>query len=103
MYFYIENHNSESLDLQRGQTIRVVTSCIVTQEELGQQPEKRTEDTQCITGRSNDTETCIGCASVGNPEKVHKAGQKAECIQTIENRQSYETEEEKQTIIRESF
>ena len=92
---FIENHNSESLDLQRGQTIGVVTSCVVMQEELGQQPGKRKKDTQCVTGRSNDEETCIGCASVGNAEKVEKAGRKAECIQTIENRQSYETEEEK--------
>ena len=42
---FIENHNSESLYLQRGQTIGVVTSCIVKQEELGQQPEKLKEDT----------------------------------------------------------
>ena len=40
-------------------------------------------------------ETCIGGASVGKAEKVEKAGWKAECIQTIENRQSYETETEK--------
>ena len=40
---FIENHNSETLDLQRGQTIGFVTSCLVTQEELGQQPEKRKE------------------------------------------------------------
>ena len=38
---FIENHNSVSLDLQRGQTIGVVTSCVVTQEDLGQQSEKR--------------------------------------------------------------
>ena len=36
-------------------------------------------------------------------EKVEKAGQKAECVQTIENRQSYETEEEKRKFISESF
>ena len=58
---------------------------------------------QCVTGQSNCTETCIGGASVGNAEKVEKAGWKAECVQTIENRQSYETEEEKQKFIRESF
>ena len=29
------NHNSESSDLQRGQTIGVVTSCVLKQEELG--------------------------------------------------------------------
>ena len=36
---FIENHNSETLDLQRGQTIGFVMSCVVMQEELGQQPE----------------------------------------------------------------
>ena len=64
--------------MQRGQTIGVVTSCIVTQEELGQQPEKRKENTQFFTGRSNCAETHIGGASVGNAEKVEKAGRKAE-------------------------
>ena len=56
---FIENHNSVSLDLQRGQSVGVVTSCIVTQEELHQRSEKPKEDTQCVTGRS------IGRASVG--------------------------------------
>ena len=37
-------------------------------------------------------ETCIGGTSVG---KAEKAGRKADCVQSIENRQSYETEEEK--------
>ena len=45
----------------------------------------------------------LGGASVGNMEKVGKAGWKAECVQTIENRQSYETEEEKRKLIHESF
>ena len=36
VFFFIENHNSEPEDLQRGQTIRLVTSWIVKQEELGQ-------------------------------------------------------------------
>ena len=73
------------------------------QEELGQQPKKHKENTQCVKGQSNCAETRIGGASVGNAEKVEKAGWKAECVQTIENRQSYETEEEKQKFIRESF
>ena len=47
--------------------------------------------------------TRIGGASVGYTEKVEKAGQKMECVQTIENRQSYETEEEKRKFICESF
>ena len=59
---FIENHNSEPLDLQRGQTIGFVTSCVVTQEELGQQPKKRKENRQSVTERINDTETCIGGA-----------------------------------------
>ena len=94
-----ENHNSVSLDLQRGQSIGVMTSCVVTQEELGQQSERHKEDTQCVTGQSNCVETHIGGARVGNTEKVEKAGQKAECVQNIENRQSYETETEKQKFI----
>ena len=36
-------------------------------------------------------------------EKVEKAGQKSDCKQNIENRQTYETDEEKQTFIRESL
>ena len=60
---FIENHNSELLDLQRGQTIRLVMSCVVTQEELGQQLEKHKEDMQCVTGQSNDVETFIGGTS----------------------------------------
>ena len=97
---FIEKHSSVSLDLQRGQSIGVVMSCVVTQEELGQQSKKRKEDMQCITGRSNCWETCIGRASGGNVEKVEKAGRKEECVQTIESRQSYKTEEEKRKIIR---
>ena len=41
---FIENHNSETLDLQRGQTIGFLRSCVVTQEEVGQQPVKRKEN-----------------------------------------------------------
>ena len=40
---------------------------------------------------------------VRNVEKVEKAGWKAECVQTIEHRESYETEEEKRKFICESF
>ena len=47
---FIENHNSESLYFQRGQTIGVVTSCVVKQEELGQQQEKRKENMHCAAG-----------------------------------------------------
>ena len=83
-FIFIENHSSESLDLQRGQTIGVVTSLVVVQEELGQQLEKRKENMQCVTGQSNCTETCIGGASVRNVQKVEKAGCKVEYIQTIE-------------------
>ena len=86
--------------MKRGQTIGLVTLCIVTQEELGQQLEKRKEDTQCFTGRSNDTETCIGGASRGNAEK---AGWKADSVHSIENRQCYETEEEKGKFSSDSF
>ena len=86
--------------MKRGQTIGLVTSCVVTQEELSQQPEKRKEDTQCVTGWTNDVETHIGGASGGNTEKV---GRKADIAQSIENRRCYETEEEKHRFIFESF
>ena len=89
---FVENHNSGPLKLQWGQVIGFVMSCLVTQEELGQQPEMRKENTQSITGRINDTETCIGGANVGNAKK---AGRKADSVQSIENRRCYETEEEK--------
>ena len=74
-------------------------SCVVTQEELGQQPKKRKENKQRGTGRSNCPETCIGGTSVGSVEKFEKADWKAECIQTLENKQSYETETEKRKFI----
>ena len=74
---FIENHNSKPLDLQRGQTIGFVMSCVVTQEELGQQPEKRKENTQSITGRINDAETHIGGAN------AEKAGRKADSVQLL--------------------
>ena len=67
---FIENHNSESLDLQRKQTMGVVMSCVVTQEELGQQPEKRKENMHSVAGQINDEDTCIGGPSVGNAEKA---------------------------------
>ena len=75
-------------------------SCVVIQEELGQQPEKRKKNTQRVTGRINDTETHIGGASGGNAEK---AGRKADSLQSIENRRCYETKEEKRNFILESF
>ena len=97
---FIENHNSEPLDLQRGQTIGFVTSCLVMQKEVSQQPEKRKDNTQSITGRINDEETRIGGASVWHAEK---ASRKAVIVQSLENRQCYETEDEKQKFIIESF
>ena len=81
---FIENHNSEPLVLQRGQTIGFVTSCVVTEEELGQQPEKHKENTQSVTGRINDAKIRIGGPSVGNAEKT---GRKAGSVHSIENRQ----------------
>ena len=44
--------------------------------------------------------TCKGGAIVGDAEK---AGWKADNVQSEENRKSYETEEEKRQLIRESF
>ena len=58
------------------------------------------ENRPCVTERSNDAETRIGGASVRNAEK---AGRKADSVQSLGNRQCYETEEEKRKFIRESF
>ena len=67
--------------LKRGQRIGLVMSCVVTQDEQGQTPEVRKEDTQSITGQSsNDTDTRIGGSNVGDAEK---AGQKADRVQSI--------------------
>ena len=66
----------------------------------GQLLVKHKEDTPSFTERSNDTDTHIGGASVGNTEK---AGCKADSVQSIENRQFYETEGEKRQFICESF
>ena len=71
--------------MQRGH-IGEVTSCVVKQEQLGQQPEKRKQNTHCIAGRSYWAETSIGGASAGNEEKVEKAGRKADCVQNVENK-----------------
>ena len=44
--------------------------------------------------------TCIGGASVGDAEKGDR---KADSVQSVENRKSYKTEEEKRQFIHESF
>ena len=75
----------------------------MTQEVLCQHSEKHKESTQSVNKDSNSVETSIGGASVEDAEKVEKAGQNMECVQTIENRQSYENEEEKRKFISESF
>ena len=80
---FVENHNSEPIMLKRGQRLVLVTPCKVTQAEQGQIPERHKEDTQSFKGRSNDPDTCMGGASVGNAEKV---GQKADSVQSIENK-----------------
>ena len=77
-----------------------MTSCIVTQEEQGQVPVKRKEDTSSFTELINDMDTRIGGASVGNAEK---AGQKADSVKSVEKRQFYKTKVEKHQFIRESF
>ena len=77
-YIFVENHNSESMVLKRGQTVGLVTSCVVTQEEQGQIPAKHSDPTQSVRGTSNDMGTRIGGASVGDTEK---AGWKAESLQ----------------------
>ena len=94
--------------MQRGQTIGCINSCVVKTEEIGQQPELRKTDlpsvsdaekagrTPCITERSNATDTCIGGASGGDTKK-------AGSLNSLGSRQSYETQDEKQNLIRESF
>ena len=81
----------------------MVSSCVVTQEDPGQRSEKHKESTQSKTEYHNSAETSIGGSSVEDAEKVEKAGQNMECVQTIENRQYYKTEEEKRKFISESF
>ena len=56
--------------MKKGQTIGLVTSCIVTQAEQSQLLEEHKEDTQGITGQSNDMDTCIIRASRENKEKA---------------------------------
>ena len=68
--------------LKRGQTIGLVTSCVVTQEKQGQTLVKRSDKTQSVTGTRNDTDNYIGGTSVGNSEK---AGWKADSVQSVEN------------------
>ena len=97
---FIQNHNSESLDLLKGQMIGLVTSCVVKQEEQGQRPEKPKEDMQRVTGQGNDADTLIGSASRGNTKK---AGRKAGSVKSKENKCCYETEEEKCQFICECF
>ena len=87
---FVENHNSESMVLKRGQTIGLVMSCIVTQEKQDQTPAKHSDATQSVTGTSKDMDTHIGGSSVGDEEK---AGGKADSVvQSVENRKFYETE-----------
>ena len=69
----------------------------MTQAEQGQLPEKLKEDMQSVTGRSNDTDTCIGGTSGRN---VEKAGPKAGSVHSIENRQLNKIEGEKHQFIR---
>ena len=86
--------------LKRWQTIGLVTSCIVTQEEQGQTPVEHSDTMQSVMGKSNDTNTHIGGASVGDTEK---AGQKPDSVQSLENRKFNENEEEKQKFIPKVF
>ena len=105
---FIENHNSIPIDLQRGQTIGCMNSCIVKSEEWSQQPVSRNPDTlsvndaekagrtECIAERSNAQDTRIGGASRRDAEK-------AGSVHSVDSKQNYETEVEKQKFIRESF
>ena len=97
---FVEKHNLEPMGLKRGLTMGLVTLCVVTQEEQGQAPAERCDATQSIGRTSYDTDTHTGGASVDDTEK---AGWKADSVQSIESRQSYETKEEKCQFICESF
>ena len=88
----MENHNPQSIVLKRGQTIGLVMSCVVTQEEQGHSLIENSDATQSVTGKSNDTENCVGGAS---GRRAEKEGQTANSVQSIENRNFYETEEER--------
>ena len=63
----------------------------MTLEEQGQRLAVCSEVTQSITVKSNDADTRIGGASRGEKEKE---GQKADSVQSKENRQFYKAEEE---------
>ena len=71
----MENHNPESVLLKRGQTIGLVTSCVVMQEEQGQAPVDCSDTMRSVRGKNNDMDTRIGGSSVCDAEK---AGWKAE-------------------------
>ena len=47
-WIFAKNHNSESMILKRGQTIGLVTSCVVMLEKPGQTPAARSEVRQSI-------------------------------------------------------
>ena len=72
----------------------------MTQEEQGQTLVEGSEATQRVTGKGNDTDTCLRGASEGDAEK---SGQKTDSVQSIEDRKMFETKEEKPQFIRESF
>ena len=82
--------------LKRGQTVRLVTSCVVMQEEQGQTPAEHSDAMQSVTGTCNDKGTHIGSTSVGDAEK---GCWKAQSVQSVESRKSQETEEEKLQFI----
>ena len=74
-----------------------MTSCIVTLVEQGQTLVAHNEVTQSVMGTHNDWDTCIGGSSRGD---VEKTGQKADNVQSIEDRRFYETEEKKHQFVR---
>ena len=66
----MENNNPESRMLKRGQTIGLVTSGKVMQEEQGQARVECSDAAQSVTRKSNDTVTRRGSTSVGDAEKA---------------------------------
>ena len=48
---FVENHNLESILLKKGQTIGLVTSCLVMQEVQSQTPVERSDATKVLQRR----------------------------------------------------
>ena len=86
--------------LKRGQPVGLATSWVGAQEEQGQTPVDCSDAAQSLARMSNDTGTHKGGTSA---EDAEKAGWKAGSVQSVVNRQSYKTTEEKRQFLCKSF